>query len=66
MTGDQTLPLCPGSDKLFQGFIDCICSFGCPMECGGYCQGGDVDQMLCEACLSEKCIDEYEACAADI
>lgn len=64
----SNLPLCPGSDALYDKLITCICNDKCAMQCNNACSGQDLDPN-CQDCIFDEvngCGVDFNACANDI
>lgn len=66
MGGFEEIPeLCPESQQLFADLFDCVCGFGCPMECGMSVCAGQQPDSSCIDCLTNVCVFELQACFSD-
>jgi hypothetical protein len=64
-TGDPA-NLCPGSEPLFNDFMQCACGSGCPAQCGTPCAGQGPPDAACQGCIDTTCATEVQACVADM
>jgi len=70
ISGSDPSQLCPGSDKLYDALVECICFATCAQSCGNtLCQGNQQPPDECMSCINDPqkgCGKELEACVNDL
>lgn len=69
ITTGEPVELCPGSDKLYDVLVNCLCVDKCVFQCSdNACAGMEVTQA-CQDCVLDAengCGNEFNECANDI
>jgi hypothetical protein len=64
INNDDGVPLCTGSQPIFDALRQCACST-CLTQCGSTLCAGPVGTVACFACMKAGCSSVYAACNAD-
>jgi hypothetical protein len=68
INGDQSVPLCPKSEGLYNDLIECVCFGVCGMVCENLCNGGDPSAE-CQNCVFDGgmgCGKPFNECSNDL